>query len=594
MKKCKVGVLGVGRGSMLWMYCKNAGNAEIVAVCDKWEEGLNNARRQIDSDTVTYYTDYDEFLKHDMDVVFLANYATQHAPFAIKAMKAGKDVASEVLPAQTLAQAVELIDCIESTGRKYCYAENYCFMGGPREMRKKYREGLIGEFEYGEGEYLHNCESIWADITQGNPEHWRNNMSAFYYCTHSIGPLIHITGLKPVKVSGFEMPFNKRMARMGAKAGHSAVEMITLENGGVIKSVHGVGCSKNSIWYTVYTEQGRMETAREDAEADNVSRIYVNMDPAGGPSDNDPVTYLPEDEQSRKAAASGHGGSDYICLGNIFDYMNGEDTEVIDVYEAMDMWLPGVFGYFSVLEGGVSKEIPDFRDPKVRETYRNDHRCTDPAVAGDQLIPSYSKGNPEIPAKIYEGWKQKWEASLAPAGKAPQLVMYWKNDGKPCEPLNLPEGVTVETFNTRPTALEDWLNIVFHGLTDKIMDADFYKSCMTDRPWYDDSKCFFLIKDNRAAATVTVICDPETKEGYIHMVACRESFRGQGLGSVLNRIAVRTLKEEGMETASLTTDDFRIPAICGYLTAGFRPDLSTQDYRDRWEDIRKIINKPIE
>ena len=60
MKKCKIGVIGVGRGSMMWKYCKDAENAEIVAICDKWVEGLEKAKAQIASDSVTYYTDYDE------------------------------------------------------------------------------------------------------------------------------------------------------------------------------------------------------------------------------------------------------------------------------------------------------------------------------------------------------------------------------------------------------------------------------------------------------------------------------------------------------------------------------------------------------
>ena len=72
-----------------------------------------------------YYTDFNEFIKHDMDAVLLANYATEHAPFAIAAMKAGKHVLSEVLPALNMAQAVELIECVEETGMKYCYLENY-------------------------------------------------------------------------------------------------------------------------------------------------------------------------------------------------------------------------------------------------------------------------------------------------------------------------------------------------------------------------------------------------------------------------------------------------------------------------------------
>ena len=63
MEVCKVGVVGVRRGSMLFKYCKNAKNAKIVAICDKWEAGLEQARKTVNDDSVTYYTDYTEFLK---------------------------------------------------------------------------------------------------------------------------------------------------------------------------------------------------------------------------------------------------------------------------------------------------------------------------------------------------------------------------------------------------------------------------------------------------------------------------------------------------------------------------------------------------
>ena len=122
--KLKVGVVGIGRGGMMISYCEKAEHAELVAICDKWEEGLNRSKKQ-HGDKIAYYTSYDEFLKHDMDVVVLANYANEHAPFAIKAMKAGKDVISEVLPVQCLAEAVELVETVEKTGREYCYLENY-------------------------------------------------------------------------------------------------------------------------------------------------------------------------------------------------------------------------------------------------------------------------------------------------------------------------------------------------------------------------------------------------------------------------------------------------------------------------------------
>ena len=120
MTKCKIGVIGIGRGSMVWKYCQHADNAQLVAICDQWEKGLLNVKKELADDNIAYYTDYAEFLKHDMDIVVLANYATEHAPFAIQAMKAGKNVISEVLPVQTMAQAVALIECIECTGKIYC------------------------------------------------------------------------------------------------------------------------------------------------------------------------------------------------------------------------------------------------------------------------------------------------------------------------------------------------------------------------------------------------------------------------------------------------------------------------------------------
>ncbi len=411
MKKCKVGILGVGRGMTVWNYCKIAENAEVVAVCDSCGDRLENAKKNINSEKVTFYNDYDRFLGHDMDVVILANYANEHAPFAIKAMQAGKNVISEVLPVETMAEAVALIECIEQTGKKYCYAENYCFMGAPREMKAKYLAGELGTFEYGEGEYLHNCEPIWERITYGERDHWRNQMSAFFYCTHSVGPLLHITGMKPVKVTGFECPFNERMARMGARAGHTAIEMVTLENGAIIKSIHGVGCSKCSVWYSIYGSKGRIESAREDASPneDGNARVYCNLDTKEGVSEQNIQTYIPTDEQSEKAQKYGHGGSDYYCLYNAFNYILGdENADIVDVYEALDMWMCGFWGYISVLDGGVTKAVPDMRKPEVRDQYRNDNRCTNPKVAGDQLLPSYSLGTPDVPDEVYETIKKRY------------------------------------------------------------------------------------------------------------------------------------------------------------------------------------------
>lgn len=408
MKKIKIGVVGAYRGNTMIKYCDNSSRAELVAICDKWEEGLRKQQEAHKDKDIAYYTSFDEFLKHDMDAVVLANYANEHAPFAIRAMEAGKHVFSEVLPVQTMDEAIRLIECVEKTGKIYAYGENYCYMNGPQEMKKLYRAGKIGEFEYGECEYIHNCEPIWPDISYGDPDHWRNNMYSTFYCTHSLGPIIHITGLRPVSVIGMESTKTKRNLRDGSKSGQFGIEMVRLENDAIVKSIHG-GLYKNSIWYSIYGDKGRIETAREDAENDMVNRVYVNADPYDGAYGKGKLeTYLPEvDEESKNY---GHGGSDFFSMDNFVRKIQGDkDADCIDVYEALDMWMPGLFAYFSILDGNVPKEIPNLRCPEEREKWRGDKRCTDPKVAGDQLLPTFSKGTPQIEDGVYDMLRGLWK-----------------------------------------------------------------------------------------------------------------------------------------------------------------------------------------
>ncbi len=88
MDKVKIGVLGGFRGGSMIDYCKRADNAEVVAICDKSPYVLEKQKKDSEGFNVTFYDNFDDFIQHDMDAVVLANYAHQHAPFAIKAMKA--------------------------------------------------------------------------------------------------------------------------------------------------------------------------------------------------------------------------------------------------------------------------------------------------------------------------------------------------------------------------------------------------------------------------------------------------------------------------------------------------------------------------
>lgn len=413
MKKIKVGVLGGFRGTSMINYCKAADNAEIVAICDNQPAVIEAQKKNLKGCSVTFYDDFNEFIKHDMDAVVLANYAHQHAPFAIAALNAGKHVFSEVLPVQTLKEAVELTEAVEKTGMTYAYAENYCYMPATAEMKRLYGLGKIGEFEYGECEYIHNTSPIWASITYGERDHWRNRMYSTFYCTHSLGPIIHATGLRPVKVTGFESTKNERRLSEGAKGGLFGIEMVTLENGGIVKSVHG-GLYKDSVWYSMYGNKGRMESAREDAWVDSIKRLYVNCDEYPGEYRDRPIeNYKPVRDYDDKCREFGHGGSDFYSMYNFVQKLLGDESaDIIDVYEALDMSLPGLFAYRSILDGGKSMDIPNFRNKSEREKWRSDTACTDPEVAGDMLLPTSVSGTPEIDDKVYKAMYDKWQADL--------------------------------------------------------------------------------------------------------------------------------------------------------------------------------------
>lgn len=124
-KKLRIGVFGGARGSTMINVLLHHPDAELVAVCDKYQPLLDQAGQRANECgiNIELFNNFDDFIEYDMDAVVLANYANEHAPYAIRALRRGRHVLSEVLPCETMAQAVELIEAVEETGLVYAYAE---------------------------------------------------------------------------------------------------------------------------------------------------------------------------------------------------------------------------------------------------------------------------------------------------------------------------------------------------------------------------------------------------------------------------------------------------------------------------------------
>jgi len=415
MAKIKVGVFGAARGMTMINALSKRPDAALVAVCDKYRPLLDDVEKKAAEHTlqVALYEDFEDFFKHDMDAAVLANYANEHAPYAVRLLQSGRHVLSEVLPCETMAQAVELIEAVEESGRIYAYAENYCYMKSPFEMWRRYANGDIGEVQYAEGEYIHDCSSILPRITYGERDHWRNRMFSTFYCTHSLGPLLTIADRRPVQVIGFETNMNAGSLEKTASplCNCGGIEMVTLDNGAVVKSVHG-GFKREpgSINYEVYGTKGMMETDRWDG---NKMSAYIEGERL---CHGELTHYAPESFASGDLArqTAGHGGSDFYTthffLEKILGRPDGEKYS-IDVYRAVDMGICGILAYRSILNGNQPIPVPNLRNKSERDLCRNDHACTNPAVAGNQLLPSTPQFDiAQTPDAVFAHIRQLWLA----------------------------------------------------------------------------------------------------------------------------------------------------------------------------------------
>lgn len=369
--KLKIGVFGGRRGAALASALNGSADAKIEAVCEG-DPARAAAFRERFGREIAVYSDPERFLAHDFDGAILANYATEHAPYATRLLDSGRHVCSEVVAFSTLAEAVELVEAVErNPSRVYAYAENYCYMRGVQEMRKVYRSGAIGELLHCEGEYVHDCESIWSDITSGgNPKHWRMWTPSTFYCTHSLGPLLYMTGRRPERLSAYESPnINKR--KLGSSSGDGSMIAMSLEGGATAKILPWCNYKRNpeAVWFCLYGSEGMMETDRWGDTYNKMNIYYAKSGKHEAFKPGLPCDSLPGGE--------GHGGGDFFAVQLFIDAILRRERfpgmKAIDVYEAADMTLPGILGSRSILCGNAAMDIPDLRNKAARIRLKGDH-----------------------------------------------------------------------------------------------------------------------------------------------------------------------------------------------------------------------------
>ena len=66
----------------------------------------------------------------------------------------------------------------------------------------------------------------------------------------------------------------------------------------------------------------------------------------------------------QEALQAGHGGGDYFEVREFFDSIINDTKSPIDIYESLDMTVPGLISEVSINRDSISVEVPDFRSIK--------------------------------------------------------------------------------------------------------------------------------------------------------------------------------------------------------------------------------------
>lgn len=397
MAKIKMGVVGLGqRGSMMLKTVLACEEAEIVAVCDSYED------RRTDACKIVFekcghkpkaYDCYEELLAdNNVDGVLICTSWDEHIRMAIKSMKAGKYTAMEVGCVYDVEECWELVRAYEETKTPFMLMENCCFDKFELLSTALARAGKFGEIVHCHGAY---CHDLRDEILGGYVNrHYRldnyRKLNCENYPTHELGPIAKIldinrgnrmvqltsmasksAGLKEFIKSGRNP--DPSLADCSFAQGDVVSTTIRCANGETITLTLDTTLPK---YYTrEFTVRGTkgfvsQETNMALFEGDqnihefweNPKMIEKHLNNANGYEEK----YLPPlwKNITDEMKDLGHGGMDYFTVKAFFKAIQNGTEMPIDVYDAAAWLAVSALSARSIEQGGALQSIPDFTKGK--------------------------------------------------------------------------------------------------------------------------------------------------------------------------------------------------------------------------------------
>lgn len=348
MGRLKVGMVGIGRATAYGEIFARNKKTEVVALCDVDKENLGKSGKDFELDDSQLFTDYEDFLNSDIDIVVLGTPIPCHADQVVKALACNKHVLCEVTAADSMNGCEQIVAAVKKSKGKYMLAENCNYMHFALEWKKYVEQGRIGHIHYAEADYVHEIRGLVS-------EKWRAGRAPIHYCSHSLGPILFWMDDYVVRTTASG---NKSTIMESKDIGAIDMQVALFETkkGATIKVLRSsVACRHPMMGaYGIYGNRGFLETGRTGY--DNIGlRYFEGLDGDEGKK----ITVSASDmDAPDEARLGGHGTSEYYLVRDFLESVENNKPITIDYIKAMDMTVPGLIAHEAAMKGNVWLEVP--------------------------------------------------------------------------------------------------------------------------------------------------------------------------------------------------------------------------------------------
>ena len=356
MDRMRVAIAGLRRGSTFLRVLRGMPDAEVAALVDPDPAQRAAARELLSPGSAPAEANsLAELLDGGapIDLVVLATPPIGRVADAVLALGRGVHVLSEIPAAWSIEECELLLAAVEASDASYMLAENALYWGFVDSARKMRAGGEFGRLFYAEAEMMQDMRPILRDA-EGNPTWRMERTNPITYCTHSLGPLLSITGQYPTEVV---------CMGTGGSFGDAAIHdvqtaLIRLTDGAMVRLTVSLA---NAHWhghrFALFGTEASLDTGWVWLDR---PRLWSERIPnVTGPIELPLGTDVP----SAPAAATqtGVAAMNWMMMRDFLDSIREGRPPPVDVYDGLMFSLPGLLAAESARSGGARIDIPQYQ-----------------------------------------------------------------------------------------------------------------------------------------------------------------------------------------------------------------------------------------